>query len=88
MRAVADANLKTAEVTIDGQRNMAGRIQKSEAQRKISEAINNSVKDEEQKVIDAANKRMGEVHAKRTEEANKAVKAIEDAQKSTESKVE
>ena len=36
---------------------------------------------EEQRVIEAANRRMAEVHAKKAEEANAAFKAIEAASK-------
>ena len=45
---------------------MAGKLEAIEAKNKINEAINKSVREEEQKVIDAANKRMAEVHAKKS----------------------
>ena len=88
IRAIADANQKSAEVTIKEQRDMADQLQKSEAQKRIVEAINRSVADEERKIIDAANKRMAEVHARKEQEANKAAKAIEEAQAAAAKKVE
>jgi hypothetical protein len=85
---VADANQKSAETTIKEQRDLADNLQKNEANAKIFEAINSSVKDEERKVIDAANKRMAEVHARKEQEATKAAKAIQDAQSATTKKIE
>ena len=54
-------------------------MEKLERQAAINDSINDSVKQEEQRVIDAANRRMAEVHAKKAEEANAAFKAIESA---------
>ena len=48
---------------------MADRLQAQEAQRKIYEAINKSVKDEEKKIIEDAHKRMAAVHARKDNEA-------------------
>ena len=88
MRAVADANERQAYQTVEEQRNVAGKLEAIEAKTKINEAINKSVREEEQKVIDAANKRMAEVHAKKAQEAAKAAKAIDDARAATSKKVE
>lgn len=54
-------------------------MEKIEHQARINESINESVKREEQRVIEAANRRMAEVHAKKAEEANRASKEIESA---------
>ena len=54
-------------------------MEKLEHQAAINESINESVKKEEQRVIEAANRRMAEVHAKKAEEANQAFQAIEAA---------
>lgn len=54
-------------------------MEKLEHQAAINESINESVKKEEQRVIEAANRRMAEVHAKKAEEANQAFQAIESA---------
>ena len=54
-------------------------MEKLEKQARINESINESVKKEEQKVIEAANKRMAEVHARKNLEANNAAQAIEAA---------
>ena len=81
MRAIASANEQSAWDTVNGQRQVAKKLETIEAQARINEAINNSVKKEEQKVIDDANKRMAEVHAKKAKEASAAVAAIEAARK-------
>jgi len=86
MRAIADANQQSASDTVDEQRAVAAKLEQIEAQARINEAINNSVKKEEQKVIDDANKRMAEVHAKKAKEAAAAAQAIEDARKESKSK--
>lgn len=88
LRAVADANQRSAELTIREQRDLADQLQAVESKNKIVEAINNSVKEEEEKIIDAANRRMAEVHARKEQEATKAAKAIEEAQKETAKKIE
>lgn len=88
LRAVADANQHSAETTIREQRNLANDLERSEAKNKIFDAINSSVKDEERKVIDAANKRMAEVHARKEQEATKAAKAIDEAHAATAKKLE
>lgn len=80
--------MKSAEETIQEQRNLAHELSKTEAKSKIFEAINSSVKTEEAKVIESANKRMMEVHARKEAEAAKAAKAIEDAQNATAKKME
>ena len=67
---------------------MADKMEKLESQSQINEAINENVKKEEQKVIEAANKRIAEIHAKKATEANKAVKAIEKAQQRAEEQKE
>ena len=54
-------------------------MEKLEHQAAINDSINESVKKEEQRVIEAANRRMAEVHAKKSEEANQAFQAIEAA---------
>jgi len=40
-------------------------MERIENQAAINESINNSVKEEEERVVEAANKRMAEVHAKK-----------------------
>jgi len=47
-------------------------MERLEHQSTINDAINDSVKKEEQRVIEAANRRMAEVHARKAEEANSA----------------
>jgi len=61
------------------QREVADKMEKLEHQAAINDSINESVKKEEQRVIEAANRRMAEVHAKKAEEANQAFQAIEAA---------
>ena len=61
-------------------------MEKLESQSKINDAINQSVKEEEQRVIEAANRRMAEVHAKKAQEADAAAKAIEKAHHDREAK--
>ena len=61
-------------------------MEKLESQSQINEAINENVKKEEQKVIEAANKRIAEIHARKATEATKAVKAIEKAQEKSDKK--
>lgn len=63
------------------QRDVADKMEKLEHQAAINDSINESVKKEEQRVIEAANRRMAEVHAKKAEEANQAFQAIEAANK-------
>jgi len=79
MRAIADANMQSAVDKVTQQREVADKMEKLERQAAINDQINESVKQEEQRVIDAANRRMAEVHAKKAEEANAAFKAIESA---------
>jgi len=79
MRAIADANMQSAVDKVTQQRDVADKMEKLERQAAINDSINDSVKQEEQRVIDAANRRMAEVHAKKAEEANAAFKAIESA---------
>ena len=63
-------------------------MEKLESQGQINEAINENVKKEEQKVVEAANKRIAEIHSRKASEATKAVKAIEKAQEKSEKKKE
>ena len=79
MRAIADANMQSAMDKVKQQRDVAEKMEKLEKQAQINEAINESVKKEEQRVIEAANRRMAEVHSKKAEEANQAFQAIEAA---------
>ena len=79
MRAIAKANEESAMEKVREQRKVADKLERLEKQANINDAINDSVKREEQKVIEAANKRMAEVHARKASEANAASKAIEDA---------
>lgn len=79
MRAIADANMQSAVDKVTQQRDVANKMEMLERQAAINDQINESVKREEQRVIDAANRRMAEVHAKKAEEANAAFKAIEAA---------
>lgn len=81
MRAIADANLQSAMDKVKQQRDVADKMEKLEHQSAINDSINESVKREEQRVIEAANRRMAEVHAKKAEEANQAFQAIEAANK-------
>jgi len=79
MRAIADANEDAAMSKVDEQREVASNLEKLEKQASINDAINESVKKEEQRVIEAANKRMAEVHAKKATMANEASAAIDAA---------
>lgn len=79
MRAIADANLQSAMDKVKAQKEVAEKMEKLEHQAAINDSINESVKKEEQRVIEAANRRMAEVHAKKAEEANQAFQAIESA---------
>lgn len=79
MRAIADANEDAAMAKVDEQREVASNLEKLEKQASINDAINESVKKEEQRVIEAANKRMAEVHAKKATMANEASAAIDAA---------
>ena len=63
------------------QREVADKMERLEHQAVINDSINDSVKKEEQRVIEAANRRMAEVHARKAEEANSASKAIDQAKK-------
>lgn len=65
MRAIASANESSSEVKVKEQRDVADKMERIESQAAINESINNSVKEEEAKVIEAANKRMAEVHSKK-----------------------
>ena len=47
-------------------------MEKIEQQSAINDSINDSVKKEEQRVIEEANRRMAEVHSRKAQEANKA----------------
>ena len=79
MRAIADANLQSAVDKVKAQRDVADKMERLENQAAINDSINESVKKEEQRVIEAANRRMAEVHAKKAEEASQAFQAIEEA---------
>ena len=79
MRAVAAANEQSALDKVNEQRGVANKLEKIEDQSKINESINQSVKLEEQRVIDEANKRMAEVHSRKAREAAQAAKKIEEA---------
>jgi len=61
------------------QRSVADKLEALEKQASINDSINESVKREEQRVIEAANKRMAEVHARKATMANEASAAIEAA---------
>ena len=62
-------------------------MEKLENQANINDSINNSVKLEEQRVIEAANRRMADVHARKAEEANQASKEIDAAKEKREKAV-
>lgn len=79
MRAIADANEDAAMAKVNEQRSVADKLEKLEKQASINDAINDSVKKEEQRVIEAANKRMAEVHARKATMANEASAAIDAA---------
>lgn len=79
MRAIADANEDAAMSKVNEQRSVADKLEKLEKQASINDAINDSVKKEEQRVIEAANKRMAEVHARKATMANEASAAIDAA---------
>ena len=72
MRAVASANEHTAMDKVNSQREIADKLEKAEVQNKINKAINESVANEEKRVIEEASRRMAEVHAKKAQEATKA----------------
>ena len=86
MKAIADANQATAMDHVTEQREVASKMEKLEHQAQINESINESVKAEEQKVIEAANKRMAEVHSRKAQEAKSAADAIEAAKASSKAK--
>ena len=79
LKAIAASNEARAMKKVKEQRKIADKMEKLESQSVINEEINENVKKEEQKVIEAANKRIAEIHARKATEANKAVKAIEKA---------
>ena len=88
MKAIADANQATAMDHVTEQREVASKMEKLEHQAQINESINESVKAEEQKVIEAANKRMAEVHSRKAQEAKSAADAIEAAKADSKAKQE
>ena len=65
MRSIADANEASNAAVVQEQRDVAKKLESTEYQAKINESVNASVKKEEKAVIDAANKRMAEVHARK-----------------------
>jgi hypothetical protein len=65
MRSIADANEASNAAVVQEQRDVAKKLESTEYQAKINESVNSSVKKEEKAVIDAANKRMAEVHARK-----------------------
>ena len=79
MRAIAEANEESAMEKVREQRTVADKLEKLEKQASINDAINESVKAEEQRVIEAANKRMAEVHARKATMANEAAAAVDAA---------
>ena len=79
MRAIADANEESAMEKVREQRSVANDLERLEKQASINDAINESVKQEEQRVIEAANKRMAEVHARKATMASEAAAAIDAA---------
>jgi len=79
MRAIAEANEESAMEKVREQRSVADKLEALEKQASINDSINESVKREEQRVIEAANKRMAEVHARKATMANEASAAIEAA---------
>ena len=86
MKAIADANQATAMDHVTEQREVASKMEKLEHQAQINESINESVKAEEQKVIEVANKRMAEVHSRKAQEAKSAADAIESAKADSKAK--
>ena len=86
IKAVAASNEAKAMKKVNAQRKVADKMEKLESQGQINEAINENVKKEEQKVIEAANKRIAEIHSRKATEATKALKAIESAQDKSEKK--
>jgi hypothetical protein len=79
MRAIAEANEESAMEKVREQRSVADKLEALEKQASINDSINESVKREEQRVVEAANKRMAEVHARKATMANEASAAIEAA---------
>ena len=65
MRAIASANEASAMDKVNEQLSIAKKMQNLENKAKVNEAINKSTSEEEKKVIEAANKRMAEVHSKK-----------------------
>ena len=80
MRAIASANEESTAAKVKEQRDVANKMERIENQASINESINNSVKEEEVKIIDAANKRMAEVNSKKASQANEAAQDIQKAQ--------
>ena len=88
MRAVASANERAAADKVQEERRVADKQEKVESQEVINESINESVKQEEQRVIEDANRRMAEVHNRKAEYARAAAEAIDKASAERAKKVE
>jgi len=80
MRAIATANESSNAAKVKEQREVAGKMEKMEKQASINESINKSIKAEENKVTEAASKRMAEVNSKKATQADEAAKAVQGAQ--------
>ena len=83
MRAVADANESSAMYKVNEQLSIAKKMKNLENIAKVNESINKAAKDEEKKVIDAANKRMSEVHLQKETRASAAAKTVAEHKKAT-----
>ena len=81
MRAIANANEVAAMSKVEEMNNVGKKITHLENVDKVNEAINKKVKQEEQEVIEAANKRMAEVHAKKESQATAAADKVDDIHK-------
>ena len=83
MRAIADANESSAMDKVSEERKIAKRMEGLENQARVNEAINKSTSDEESNVIEAANKRMSEIHKEKEHNANKGSMKIDDIKANT-----
>ena len=81
MRAIASANEAASMAKVEEVSQVGKKITHEENVARVNEAINKKVKLEEQEVIEAANKRMAEVHAKKETQATAAADSIDDIHK-------
>jgi len=83
MRAIATANEASAMEKVNEQRAVAKKMEGLENRARVNEAINKATANEEAKVIEAANKRMAEVHLKKEQSASAAATEVAKAKAAT-----